>query len=195
MAGAGGTVLVTGASGLLGSNIARLAAARGDRVRGLVRGDADAAVLAALGVEPCLGDVTDPASLGRAMRGVTRVIHSAALIGGTWSTSAAAEFEAVNFQGTANVLDAGAREGAGRTVLISTFALLDPAFTVTEHSPLIAPTAATSPYQKAKLASYYDAMQRAVRGLDVAFVFPARCTGRAPSLPVRCSRPCSPARC
>jgi uncharacterized protein YbjT (DUF2867 family) len=54
------TVLVTGASGLLGSNICRLAANEGRRVRGLVRTDADAEVLRAIGVEPAIGDITDP---------------------------------------------------------------------------------------------------------------------------------------
>lgn len=77
-----GKILVTGASGLLGANVCRIAVEQGRSVRGLVRKDADAEVLKTLGVEPALGDVCDPASLARAMQGIDGVIHSAAVIGG-----------------------------------------------------------------------------------------------------------------
>jgi len=173
-------LFVTGASGLLGSNVARIAAAQGRHVRGLVRQREDVDTLNALGVEAVLGDVTDPASLRDAMVGVEAVAHCAALIGGTWSTSTAENFESVNYQGSINVAEAAAAAGVRRTVMISTLALLDPAHTVTERSPLIELDGLTGGYQRAKAAAYYDGMRRAVRGTDLAFVFPGAMYGPSP---------------
>ena len=79
-------VLVTGASGLLGSNICRLAAADGRKVTGLVRTETDAEVLRELGVDAVIGDITDRASLDAATRGVDGLIHCAALLSGPWSS-------------------------------------------------------------------------------------------------------------
>ena len=72
-------ILVTGASGLLGSNICRVAVEQGRNVRGMVRKPADAEVLESLGIEPVMGDVTDIDSMRRAAAGVDGVVHSAAL--------------------------------------------------------------------------------------------------------------------
>ncbi len=55
------------------------------------------------------------------------VIHSA-LVGGSWSAVTAAEFEAVNYQGTINVADEAAAAGIERTIMVSTKALLNLAF-------------------------------------------------------------------
>lgn len=174
------TILVTGASGLLGANICRIAAAQGRNVRGLVRKPADGEVLKKIGVEPVFGDVRDPASLARAMRGAEGVIHSAAVIGGTWSTATAEDFEAVNYQGAINVLDAARDAGADRTVLIGTLAIADQRYTVTENSPLIPIDSHGSGYGHAKLASYYAAMHRACRGEEIVSVLPGAMYGPSP---------------
>jgi dihydroflavonol-4-reductase len=172
-------ILVTGASGLLGSNICRIASAEGRLVRGLVRKAADADVLKALGVEPVTGDVTDPASLADAAKGMEGVIHSAAVIGGTWSTATEEDFERVNYQGAINALDAARNAGARRTILVSTLAILDMEFTMTERSPLVRPGSGSG-YVRAKLAGFYAGMQRACRGEDIAFVFPGAMYGPSP---------------
>ncbi len=83
----GPTSLVTGATGLLGSHITERLAARGDRVRALVRPTSDTRFLHRLGVELVEGDLTVPASCRRAMEGVQVVYHSAAKVGdwGRWT--------------------------------------------------------------------------------------------------------------
>jgi 2-alkyl-3-oxoalkanoate reductase len=111
--------LVTGASGFVGGHIARALAGRGDRVRGLVRDPARAGGLD--GIELATGDVTDAASIERAVAGVDRVFHCAALVG-DWLDKD--DIRRVNVDGTANVLDACAAAGVGRLVYISSLAVL-----------------------------------------------------------------------
>ena len=129
-------VLVTGASGLLGSNICRLAANEGRRVRGLVRTDADAKVLRAIGVESAIGDITDPGSLDDAMAGVDGLIHAAAVLGGTWSSATADDFDRVNYHGSLAVLDAARQHSVERIVVVSSMVIYRHSVTVTESSPV-----------------------------------------------------------
>src|SRR5256884_9556934 len=72
------TTLVTGAAGFLGSHVARQLVARGDDVRVLLRASSTNRAIADLSLEYVTGDLRDPASLDRAMRGVKRVFHVAA---------------------------------------------------------------------------------------------------------------------
>src|SRR2546423_12840938 len=70
------TVLVTGASGLVGSHVVEALVARGETVRALVRPASRAAALR-LGAEAVAGDVTDPAVWQRAAPGVRALGHAA----------------------------------------------------------------------------------------------------------------------
>jgi len=72
------TTLVTGATGFVGSHVARQLVAGGHRVRVLVRPSSNLRALEGLGVERVEGDLADLVSLDRAMRGVRRVFHAAA---------------------------------------------------------------------------------------------------------------------
>ncbi len=65
-------ILVTGATGTVGSEVVRRLAAAGERVRAFVRNPAKAAALAAPGVEIVQGDLGDAASVDRAMAGADR---------------------------------------------------------------------------------------------------------------------------
>lgn len=170
-------VLVTGGTGLAGSNIALLALKRGKRVRALVRNAAGTQPLKEAGVEVVEGDVTDPASLDRALTGVTGVIHAAAALGGTWSKFQKEDFWSVNHDGTLNVLDAAARAGVTRTVMIDTQSIVDPSFTHTERSPTILMNDVDSPYVRSKRAAFYGAMHRAARGQDIRTVTPGAIYG------------------
>ncbi len=76
------TTLVTGATGFVGSHVARLLVNQGHAVRIFSRPTSkktsNADVLADLPVERAEGDLRDAASIERAMRGVRRVFHVAA---------------------------------------------------------------------------------------------------------------------
>ena len=73
-----GPTLVTGATGFVGSAVARVLAARGHQLRLLVRPTSDRRNLAGLDAELALGDLTDAASLARAAAGCRYVMHVAA---------------------------------------------------------------------------------------------------------------------
>lgn len=179
----GARVLVTGATGLLGSAACALATERGATVAGLVRPGSDDAVLRALGVECVPGDITDAASVGRAARGADAIVHAAALVGGTWASSDAAAFEAANLAGTVSVLDAAEREDVGRTVVIGTIACLQtPDVPVSETSPVPDAIPGESPYARTKRAAVTLAHRRhAERDLDVVEVVPGAIYGPAPA--------------
>lgn len=114
------TVLVTGATGFTGGALARAHAARGDRVRALVRrpGSDAAAALAREGVEVVPGDLTDPAAVSRAAEGCSLVQHVGALFR-TAGHPDSCYFE-VNDEAVGHVLDAAARHGVRRVVHVST---------------------------------------------------------------------------
>ncbi len=73
-----GTTLLTGATGFVGSAVARVLAARGHQLRLLARPTSDRRNLAGLDAEIVIGDLTDPASLVRAAAGCRYVVHVAA---------------------------------------------------------------------------------------------------------------------
>lgn len=109
--------LVTGATGLIGSHLARRLVERGLPVRGLVRGGRSRLPA---GVERVEGDLDDAASLARAMRGVSHVFHCAGLVS-DWGR--AAEFHRANVDGTRRVVEAAVAAGVRRFVHMSSAAV------------------------------------------------------------------------
>ena len=77
----GDQILVTGATGLVGSHVAEQARERGIRVRALCRSAADTSLLRRWGVEIVAGDLDDAASLKTACAGATVIVHCAAMVG------------------------------------------------------------------------------------------------------------------
>jgi dihydroflavonol-4-reductase len=116
------TTLVTGASGFLGSHVTRQLVARGDTVRVLLRASSNNRAIADLPLEYVTGDLRDPASLGRALTGVTRVFHVAADYR-LWAKRKQDIYDS-NVGGTKNLLDAAKRAGVLQFVYTSTVATI-----------------------------------------------------------------------
>jgi dihydroflavonol-4-reductase len=110
--------LVTGANGHVGNNLCRQLLARGDRVRAMIRPNADSAPLAGLDVEIVRGDIMDPATTGRAVDGCGRVYHTAAgfLM---WSRDPERDIIRPSVDGTRTVMEAAARAGVEKLVYTS----------------------------------------------------------------------------
>lgn len=110
-------VLITGATGFLGSHIMRRCVAEGHTVRILRREGATRAP-----IEEVIGDLTDPAAVDRAVAGCDVVIHSAALIQ-YWSRLNALQ-TAINVGGTRHVVESALRHRVQRLIHVSSIAAI-----------------------------------------------------------------------
>jgi dihydroflavonol-4-reductase len=119
---ADGLTLLTGATGFVGSAVARVLAARGHRLRLLVRPTSDRRNLADVDAELALGDLTDPASLTRAAAGCRYVFNVAADYR-FWVPDPDAMLRA-NVEGTLAVMRAAQAAGVERIVHCSSVAAL-----------------------------------------------------------------------
>ena len=115
-------VLVTGATGFVGSAVVRLLLARGERVRVLARAGSDRGNIADLAVEVAIGDLRDEASLRQAMAGCEALYHVAADYR-IWAPRVAELYE-VNVEGTERLMRVAAEAGVGRIVYTSSVATL-----------------------------------------------------------------------
>lgn len=166
-------VLVTGATGFVGANVARLLVERGADVRVLARPTSDRGNLIGLPVEIAEGDLRDAESIRRAVAGCGRVFHVAADYR-FWARDPR-ELYASNVQGTVNVLEACLAAGVERVVYTSTVgtiglsALPRPC---DETTPLL-PGQLTSHYKRSKLEAERAALGYVAKGLPLVVVNPS----------------------
>ena len=165
--------LVTGGTGFVGTHVVRALLARGRPVRCLVRPGSRRDNLEGLAVELAEGDLNDPASLDRAMSGISTLYHVAADYR-LWAKDPR-ELYRTNAGGTDNVLKAAAEAGVSKVVYTSSVAALG---LTADGSPANEAT----PVERAHIIGHYkkskyDAQQLAegwaARGLPVVIVNPS----------------------
>jgi dihydroflavonol-4-reductase len=167
-------VLVTGASGFVGSAVARCLIEAGYSVRALVRSKSPRAHLGGLDLDFCEGDLRDRKSLERALAGMRYVFHVAADYR-LWARDPS-EIFAANVEGTRNLMAEAMRAGVERIVYTSSVATLglradgsaaDESVPLTEEQGIGA-------YKRSKIAAerLVEAMV-AERGLPVVIVNPS----------------------
>lgn len=115
---AGRTVLVTGATGFTGGHLARRLVREGNTVRAIVRGAERGGDLVSSGIEVVPGDLSDPAALKAATKGVDTVYHIAAIY--RQQGVDPKMFHEVNARGTERLLDASIANDVSRFVHCST---------------------------------------------------------------------------
>ena len=170
-------LLVTGVTGKVGHATARALVAAGHEVRGLVRDPARAAPVLPVGVEPVIGDVTDPSSLAGAAAGC-EIVFNAMGLPEQWLADVGA-FERVNARGTENVVRGAREAGVRRVVHTSTIdvfhAVAGGRFDESELARYPKPTA----YERSK--QHAEELALAAAGdVELVFVNPAAVYGLGP---------------
>ena len=165
--------LVTGASGFLGWHVASLLLQRGYQVRALCR---PASEIRELEVERITGDLRDPDSLGRAVRGCQLVFHVAADYR-LWSRNPQ-ELYASNVDGTRNILDAAEQAGVERVVYTSTVGCIGiPKGSEGDEETPVSIEDMTGHYKRSKWLAEQIALEKAKAGLPVTIVNPTAPVG------------------
>ena len=109
-------ILVTGATGYIGSRLVKKLVAQGHKVKAMViKNDSMIHNLDGVKCEKVLGDITDPISLDNAMKGVDTCFHLAAILVAKDKNM----FHKVNFEGTKNLIEAAVKAKIKHFVLIS----------------------------------------------------------------------------
>ncbi len=170
------TTLVTGAAGFLGSHVARQLVARGDEVRVLLRASSTNRAIADLSLEYVTGDLRDPASLDRAMKGVQRIFHVAADYR-LWARRSREIYDS-NVGGTKNLLEAAKRAGVEQLIYTSTVATiavdrpqLPNEFTDAKLEEMV------GHYKRSKWMAEREALNAAKNGLPVIVAMPTTPVG------------------
>jgi dihydroflavonol-4-reductase len=169
--------LVTGATGFLGSHVARQLAGRGEDVRVLVRPSSDARAIEGLEAERFVGDLRNAASLNRALEGVTRVFHVAADYR-LWARNPREIYES-NVTGTQNLLEAARRAGVEKFVYTSTVATIAVPRKggLPDESTQSSVDEMIGHYKRSKFQAEQCALRAAEAGLPVVIVNPTTPVG------------------
>jgi dihydroflavonol-4-reductase len=168
--------LVTGATGFIGSHVARLLVERGDDVHVTVRPASNLGALEGLPVSLLRADVCDRRAIRRAMRNVERVFH----VAGTTSLTLPRERAfAVNVEGTRIVLEEALRAGVERVVYTSSVAAIGPAppGRIADEANVWDAGRYQLAYVDSKHEAEVTAMRLAARGLPLVIVNPAHVLG------------------
>jgi dihydroflavonol-4-reductase len=169
--------LVTGATGFIGSHVARLLAERGDDLRLAVQEGSDDELIRDLDAERAGCDVLDRRSVRRALKGVDKVFHAAGVTS-VRSMDRERLFE-VNVGGTKTVLEECLRAEVERVVYTSSAAAVghaQPGLTADEEQ-LFTSGGLGIPYVNSVHEAEVEAMRMAARGLPVVCVNPGVCFG------------------
>ena len=168
---------VTGATGFVGSHVARVLAEQGADLRLLVRGSSDPKNIQQLNADRVVGDLCDPESIDRAMAGCDVVFHVAADYR-LWVRDPAQMYQA-NVEGTRTILQAARKNRVRRVVYTSSVATMG--FTVKNN-----PVDESSPvslenmighYKRSKYMAEEVAIAAGRDGVDVVVVNPSTPVG------------------
>jgi len=172
-----GKVLVTGATGFIGSHVARLALERGDEVRLAVEEGSPDTAIADLDCARSKCDVRDRRSVRRALKGIERVFHCAGVT--SVRPSDAERLFEVNVGGTKVVMEECLRAGVERVVYTSSAAAVGPAEQgkTADESQLFKAARLDIPYVSSVHEAEVEAMRLAAQGLPLVCVNPAICFG------------------
>lgn len=170
-------VLVTGATGFVGSQLAAALVRQGHEVRVLRRKTSSTIALEGLDLEHVYGDILEPETVQAAVQGCERVFHVAAL--SSYWRAKAQEVYRVNVEGTRIVMDACLKAGTPRVVHTSSAAAIGvrrdgrPA----DETQPFNPHEKTFAYAHSKHLAEQEVLKATKRGLQAVIVNPAAVVG------------------
>ena len=162
--------LVTGATGFVGSHIARCLIARGHVVRVLARSPQKAALVFPGGeVEVHAGDMTDASAVRAALADCDALVHAAAAV--SLDPRDAARLLEANLEGTRSVIGSACDAGVQRILYVSSLStiLALPGADPGRDSPV---RQSTNSYARAKAAAEREVRAHQDAGAPIAIVYP-----------------------
>ena len=164
-------ILVTGASGLVGSHLLQQLIQAGQSVKALYRNTIPE-IANTSGVEWVKGDILDVVALEESMDQVDQVFHCAAVV--SFNPSKKSAMQHTNIEGTANVVNACINRGVKRLLFVSSVAALG---RIREDKPINetmnwTPETSNSEYGKTKYLSEMEVWRGMSEGLSVVVVNP-----------------------
>ena len=168
---------VTGATGFLGSHVARVLAEQGADLRLLVRTTSNLKNLEGLKAETATGDLRDAASLEKAMSGCDAVFHVAADYR-LWVRDPGEMYRS-NVEGTRAILEAARKNGVRRVVhtsSVATIGFLAGGRLADEDSP-VSLADMIGPYKRSKFMAEQVALEAGRSGMNVVTVNPTTPVG------------------
>src|SRR5438128_9803068 len=168
---------VTGATGFVGSHVARVLAEQGADLRLLIRSSSDPKNIESLKAERVVGDLCDPSSLERGISGCDAVFHVAADYR-LWVRDPAQMYRA-NVEGTQTILQAARKNRVRRVVYTSSVATMG--FTVknlpVDESSPVSLENMIGHYKRSKYMAEEVALAAGHDGIDVVVVNPSTPVG------------------
>ena len=175
-------LLITGANGLVGSAVARMAISQGIAVRAIKRPNSDMTMVQDIEhqIDWCLGDVLDIPSLEDALAGITHVVHTAAIV--SFVPKDRPAMYKTNVEGTANVVNTCLAANISKLCFLSSVASLgrpDPKRIHGHEDILIDETqrwevsSLNSHYAKTKYQAEQEVWRGIAEGLNAVMVCPS----------------------
>jgi dihydroflavonol-4-reductase len=186
----GDRVVITGASGFIGSAVTAAVRSSGAHVVAMVEPGADCRNLAPLDVERVVADIRDPAAVRAACDGARFVFHLAAIYR-FWARDPRVFYD-VNVGGTLNVLAAVRGAGCERLVYTSTVGVLGPSrggdgLPADETCyPDLARLSGS--YKRSKFVAEHEVLRACAEGLDACLVLPTFPLGPGDAAPTPTGR-------
>ncbi|MGO9380178.1 MAG: hopanoid-associated sugar epimerase [Dissulfurispiraceae bacterium] len=166
-------VLITGATGFIGSHVARLLREKGLEVIALVREENSASVLKSIDVQTINGDVRDYDSIERAVKGCSQIYHLAADYR-LWVPDPEVMYD-INVQGTKNIMMAALESGVEKVIYTSTVGVFvaSPNGEPSNEESLAQLGDMTGHYKRSKFIAEREVRRFIAKGVPVVIVNPS----------------------